>query len=624
MHPANNRSAMLRYMFLIAMVLLVAAASPVWAKGYDHPLIEQTFRLLPTGDADVQEIRTFRFEGAFSWATITRSTVGQYGGYNLEYQGVWDADTQRPLRYQVERDGNDVTLRWFYEAQDTTKRFLLSYRIRNAVQRYADVAQFYWQVVEGDHAPIDRVRITIVPPAASLTLFKVFVHSKAPPGDLEIAPDFSRAVISQAGIPGTSFVEVRVLLEPAIFAQAPVQSGQDYAALLADERRQSERELRVWTIFRTGITLAGLIVLALIAGYVWTYYRYGQEPAIPYSGIYEREPPRSLPPAVVPAIMTQGKVERVHLPRAFAATLLEAARLGYLDIEERQDSGLLGTGLFKDTDLVYKLTPKGKDLLDGGAPPDLGAGERALEPFEITVLEAVFKIAGGGPVVTSDQIETWGKRIVGRKSNFLRFIELWGPQLRGWFEGKFFKLDDPASERAKVVFIGVTIGVIAVVFFVGFGVSLFVAGPVGAVLIVLAYRGLSRRTPQAALEVRKWEAFRRFMSDFSAMKDAGPQLLQLWEHYLVYAMALGVADRLLSNLKLVAAELHQPVPSARWFRSPSIDRGMTGMSVSSLESLARSFQNFQNLSRALSTSTRSGGGFSGGGGGGGGGSSRAG
>ena len=55
--------------------------------------------------------------------------------------------------------------------------------------------------------------------------------------------------------------------------------------------------------------------------------------------------------------------------------------------------------------------------------------------------------------------------------------------------------------------------------------------------------------------------------------------------------------------------------SPRWYRSPSMGRGLTGMSVGSLESLTRSFQNFQNLSRALSTSTRSGGGFSGGGGG---------
>lgn len=629
MHPTNVRSAMLRRVFLIVTILLAATAPAAWGKGYDHPLIEQTFRLLPTGDADVQEIRTFRFQGAFSWATITRSTLGQYGAYSVEYQGVWDADTRKPLRYQVERDGSDITLRWFYQAQDTTKRFLIAYRIRNAVQHYADVAQFYWKAIEGDHALIDRVRITIIPPAPSLTLFKVFVHSKAPPGELEIAPDFSRAVISQAGIPETSFVEVRLFLEPGLFPQAPVQSGQDYATLLADERRQSERELRVWTrlwtIFRTGITISGLIVLALIAGFVWTYYRYGQEPTGGYSGIYEREAPRPLPPAVVPAIMTQGKVERAQMPRAFAATLLEAARLGYLDIEERQDSGLLGTGLFKDTDLVYRLTEKGKELLKRRTPAELPAGERSLEPFEIAVLEVVFRNAGSADVATSDAIEAWGKRIVGSKSNFLRFIELWGPQLRSWFETKYFKLDDPASERAKIAFITVTVVVIGLTFFIGFGVSLLLAGPVGFLLIVLAYRGLSRRTPQAALEVRKWEAFRRFMTDFSAMKDAGPKLLGLWEHYLVYAMALGVADRLLNNLKLVAAELHQPVPSARWFHSPSIDRGMAGMSVSSLESLTRSFQNFQNLSRALSTSTSSGGGFSGGGGGGGGGgSSRAG
>jgi uncharacterized membrane protein len=108
------------------------------------------------------------------------------------------------------------------------------------------------------------------------------------------------------------------------------------------------------------------------------------------------------------------------------------------------------------------------------------------------------------------------------------------------------------------------------------------------------------------------------MTDFSAMKDAGPQLLHLWEHYLVYATALGVADRLLRNLKLIATELHQSMPAARWYR-PSGSAGLSGMSITSLESLTRSFENFQNLSRALSSSSSTGGGFSGGGGGGGGG-----
>jgi uncharacterized membrane protein len=607
----------LRRILLLCGVVALATAPIATAKSYDHPLIEQTFRLLPDGDAAVEEVRAFDFQGSFSWAEITRRTRGQYGRYGLDYEGVWDADTRQPLRYDVSRSGDDVTLKWYYAAQDQTKRFLLRYRIRRAVQRYSDVAQFYWQAVEGDHAPIGRVRITIEPPHPSPKLFKVFIHSRAAPGDLSFAEDFSRARVAQDNIPETSFVELRVLLDPALFPGAAVQSGQTHEGLLKDERGNSRKLWLLRNLIPIGFALAGLLLVGLILGFLWTYVRYGREPDVEYTAIYEREPPRKLPPAVLPAIMTQSKVQNRELPRAFAATLLEAARFGYLEIEETQDRGVLGTGLFKDTDLVYRLTDKGQALLSGGTV-ERGPDERPLLSFEVAVLEAVFRKAGAGGAVTSDQIEAWGKKIVGSKSNFLRFIEGWGPALRSWFEASYFKLDDQRSERAKAVFIGITVGALVLIFFVGLGLSLFIAGPVGAVLIGLAVKGLSRRTPEAALEVKRWEAFRRFMTDFSAMKDAGPRLLGLWEYYLVYATALGVAERLLENLKLVAAELNQTISTPRWFHSPSTGRGLP-TSISSFESLTRSFQNFQNLSRALSTSSSSGGGFSGGGGGGGGG-----
>lgn len=609
----------------LTIVLSLLFASTVWAKTYDHPKIEQTFHLLANGDADVEDLRTFRFDGSFSWAELRLKVTGQYGRYDVEYRGVWDAETGQPLRFETSRQGDERILKWYYQAQDTTKRFLLRYRIRNAVQRYRDAAQFYWKAIEDDHAPILRVSITLLPPRASPVLFKVFVHSKAAPGDLKIADDFSRAIVAQSRIPETSFVEVRVLLDPAGFLQAEARAGETYESLLADERRQSAREVGFGRLITYGIGTAIILVVLLVLTYLWAYLRYGKEPAVGYDAPYEHEPPRPLPPAVVPAIMTQSKIQNSELPKAFAATLLEAARLGYLEIEERQDQGLLGTGLFKDSDLVYRLTEKGQNFL-GGRPVDRKLDERELEPFERDVLEAVFRKAGRGQVVTSDEIEHWGKQIVGSKSNFLNFIERWGPQLRTWFEKKFFKLDDPTSEKVKIIFIAAAFAVMVITFFLGFGVAAVVAWPVGIVLIVLSWKGLARRTPLAALEVKRWEAFRRFMTDFSAMKDAGPQLLHLWEHYLVYATALGVAEKLLENLKLVAADLKQSVASPTWYHGlSSPGRGPTAMSVTSLESLARSFQNFQHLSRALSSSTSSGGGFSGGGGGGGGGgSSRAG
>ncbi len=604
---------------LVALAATVAPAAWASEKSYDHPAIDVSFRLLPDGSAEVEEVRTFRFVGSFSWAEITRSTKGQYGNYGIRYHGVWDADSGSPMRFRQSRDGSDETLRWNYSAADTTMRFRIRYRISGAVQRYGDAAQFYWQAIEGDHAPIGRVRVMVTPPGASAGLFKVFVHSKASPGEIRIAPDFRSAEVNVSAIPETSFVELRVLLDPALFPQATLRQGESHESLLADERRHGRAERLAAIALIAGLAAAGLLLAGLIAAYAWVYTRYGREPAVAYEGIYEREPPRPLPPAVVPAIMTQSSARREGLPWAFAATLVEAARLGYLEIEERQDQGLLGTGLFSGTDLVYRLTEKGRLLLSGTVP-DTSRRERSLEEFEVRVLESVFQKAGGGGEVTGDQIEAWGKKISGRKSNFLIFTEKWGPDLRGWFEKRYFPLDDAASERAKGWFVGATVVTVIVASLVGMVIAAFAAVPVGIVLVALALKGLSRRTPEAALEVKRWAAFRRFMEDFSALREAGPNVLALWESYLVYATALGVAAKLLENLKLVASDMGQTAPSPAWFRSASgRGAGLSPAGFGALEGLSRSFENFQNLSRALSSSSSSGGGFSGGGGGGGGG-----
>ncbi len=607
----------------LSAVLSGLVAGAAWATAYDHPAVEVSFRLRPDGSADAQEVRAFRFAGTFSWAEVRRSTRGRYGTYGLRYEGVWDADTGDALPSTQRREGDEEVLRWTYHARDTTKRFQIRYRITRAVQRYADVAQFYWQAVEGDHAPIGVVRVTVYPPQPSPNLFKVFVHSRTAPGDLEIAPDLASARVQVRRVPQDSFVEVRALLDPALFPAAPLLRGETYESLLEDERRQVAGELREGP---GGVRRAAglvLVALVLVGAYVWTYLSYGREPAVSYGGIYEREPPRAIPPAVVSAILAQSRARPEDLVRGFAATLLEAARLGYLEVEERESAGLLGTGLLRDTDLVYRLTDKGRALLAGRAI-ERARHERALEPFEAEILQVVFRRAGAGDEVTSDQIEAWGRRMEGRKSAFLRFVEAWGTTLRQWFEERHFPLDDRRSETARNVFMLALFGLMGGAFWVAPG-SLVVVLPVGFALMGLAAKSLSRRTADAALEVKRWDAFRRFMADFSAMRDAGPALLPLWDTYLVYATALGVAERLLENLKRVAVDLGQPPPRARWFRSGPAGDGLQAVGSGSLDAMVRSFRNFQHLSRALATASRTGGGFGrGGGGGGGGGRSRAG
>ncbi|MFC1476233.1 DUF2207 family protein, partial [Candidatus Zixiibacteriota bacterium] len=538
----------------LALVLLVGVGAA--AKSYDHPLIEQVYTFLPNGDAEVEEIRTFHFDGSFSWAQILRETKGEYGSYRIDYAEVIDADTRQPLQFEQGRSSGQRQLKWFYEATNTTKRFLIRYRIGNAIQRYGDAAQFYWQAIEGDHAPLQEVEITLIPPGPSPQLFKVFVHGRTKPGELNIADDFTRAVVTQSDIPQTSFVELRVLLDPALFPEAKLRSGESHESLLADERRITESTRR--TAQRLVYTIAGvaLVFLAVLAVYLWLYFRYGREHRVVMAAEYEHEPPRDLPPAVVTAILTQSAFDKGKMPRAFAATLLEGARLGYLEIHEAQGDGFLGIKALSDDYLAYTITPEGRALLAEKQIDNPGK-DRRLENFEIEVLRLVFDQVGDGSQVTSDEIEKWGKKTRGRKTNFFRFVNRWGPQLRSWFETNHFQLDDPTSERARRLFMAagsVTGFGLLFVGFSGTGIWIGIAGAAVLVLTIPFAHAIARRTREAAEEHHRWSAFKKFISDFSAMKDAGPNLLPLWEKYLVYAAALGVADKLLANLKLYAAE----------------------------------------------------------------------
>jgi uncharacterized membrane protein len=164
-------------------------------------------------------------------------------------------------------------------------------------------------------------------------------------------------------------------------------------------------------------------------------------------------------------------------------------------------------------------------------------------------------------------------------------------------------------------FVGVYIllfalGRMSFVFFVVGGVlSLFLIG-IGMIPIL-------RKTTQATLEIKKWEAFKRFITDFSAMKDAPAILLHIWDEYLVYAIVLDVAKKLLKNLEILAKEQNLKFATVTWYTGA----GMTGMpsGVMSPESFSSIVSNLSNMVSALSSSSSVGGGFSGGSGGGGGG-----
>jgi uncharacterized membrane protein len=135
------------------------------------------------------------------------------------------------------------------------------------------------------------------------------------------------------------------------------------------------------------------------------------------------------------------------------------------------------------------------------------------------------------------------------------------------------------------------------------------------VLILFSSAMITRRTYNSALELKKWKAFKKYISDFSAMKDAPITLLKIWDEYLIYAIALGVAQKMLENLKELSIETGRSIAAVSWYHGISPIPGKT----ISPEAISGFINNLSHTVSALNSSTSVGGGFSGGGGGGGGG-----
>lgn len=52
----------------------------------------------------------------------------------------------------------------------------------------------------------------------------------------------------------------------------------------------------------------------------------------------------------------------------------------------------------------------------------------------------------------------------------------------------------------------------------------------------------------------KWEAFKRYITTFSYMKEHPPESVIIWEEYMVYATAFGVAKKTSKALKMILPE----------------------------------------------------------------------
>lgn len=567
----------------VALVSLVPFASPAAAKSFRIDRMEVDAVLNPDGSMDVVERFTYVFDGVFNVGT-RYIEPGDYQVVDMQA-----SEDGQPLPTLI---ADPTSFEWDLGGATGVHTYEVSYTVIGAAQVGPDVGELEWLWVGRDFPALGELEVVLTVPGDG-TGVRAWAH-----GPLQgvVEPRGDTILFTVDGVPASTFVEGRVAVPAEAFTVAP-EGGPRLPRILEEEEERANEanayrdRLKTLNLASPVVAIAGWIFFILI----WA--RWGNDPKRPDDiGDYWREVPED-PPAIVSTMVTWS---RQVSPTAFAATVVDLAQRGFLTItEERTDRLLFG------------------DKVDFRFERQQGEGE--LTPYERKVLDRLF---AKGDVTTQSELIAWAKGAPTTAQSF------W----TGFQSGVKADLSrrgyvDPHRVKAYGL---QAVNVLAVGGFGVLAVSQFAIGGMlcilSAIVMVPFSLLLRRKTEIGTRRLTEWEALRRFLKDFSRLDEAPVGHLTLWERYLVYAVALGVADDLVEGLRLKVPEIASGSTSfAPWYvgMSGGGSGGVSGAGIGSIASIGSFASSFGAATTAAfsppSSSSGGGGGFSGGGGGGGGG-----
>ncbi|HEX9654442.1 MAG TPA: DUF2207 domain-containing protein, partial [bacterium] len=315
------------------------------AKSYDLNKVIIMSRIGADGSLRIEESRTYQFQGRFSWADyhLPLKQLGTVEDFSIrEGSQMYDArGDEEPGTYQTRISDNEFYAKWFYQARDETRTFVLNYTVTPAVNKYADVAEFYYKFVgEANPTRIDTVEVTIqLPQTADTTFTRAWAHG-ALWGDLRF--ENGDVKMSVSPLPAHQYWEVRVVFPNNWIGEAlPTIGEAALPAILADEakwartaneqrrqelqrlRQSRENEKKAWPI------AVGALALGLL-GVAFLYFSFGRGFHVPYQQKIDSNMPRDLHPALASFLYFQKQMTG----NALMATVLHLAEKGVIKIEE--------------------------------------------------------------------------------------------------------------------------------------------------------------------------------------------------------------------------------------------------------------------------------------------------
>ena len=557
---------------------------------------------------DIDEINGVYFDiDAKGYGGITSLQVfedeGHYEDNVISYREV------DPVNYEVTENDGVYRIKLYSRNNNNTRTFKFVYTLPEAIKVYDDVAQLNRKMVGQDwQQGISTVRVTIeLPVSKDYDNSNVLVFGHGPlTGEVD---KVENTVVYKLDdyYPG-DFLEAHILMEPEIFSEYNKskivhkdmkQKLLDMEAKFADEANaERDKAIRQQEMINKVFEKPGLIfgVLSSIWGALMYYIHviFKRKNKVKNSvGKYLRELPDNSSPALVGGFMTNSINDNEIL-----ATIVDLVRRKVLTLENSDKNSIIIL-----TGSTENLSAQEKAIVDIYIN-DFGDG-KSLDLKSFGFFQKV-------PMSVARKFEKWRAMVqseMNRKNLTYQGLGCLGVIFFAFFPMIF-------------TFAGLVIGMIT-------GNKMFLL--IVVMGIILFVSGAKARYPRKELAEAKdkWQAFKNFLSDYSQLEEAKITSVHLWEQYFVYAVALGVSDKVvkaykkaldmgvINDVQGVNSLAYSPIFNPMFSRSFSNLNGMVSRTNSGASSAIASSRRSSSSGGGGGFSSRSsgGGGSRGGGGG---------
>ncbi|ATV70409.1 DUF2207 domain-containing protein [Fusobacterium pseudoperiodonticum] len=506
--------------------------------------------------------------------------------------------------YEVSVSDELYRIKLYSKNQNNIRTFKFVYKLPEAIKVYDDVAQFNRKMVgkEWQQGIKYITAKVIIPVSVSYDNSNILVFGHGPLTG-EVDKEGNTVVYKLNNYYPGDFLEAHILMEPEIFSEYNKskivhkdmkQKLLDMEAKLADEanaerdkaRRQPNKFKKLFG--KQGLMLGVLVsIWGALIFYIYGIYR--RKNRVKNSvGKYLRELPDDSSPALVGSFMTDSIGGNEIL-----ATIVDLIRRKILRLETSEEKSIIT--LVGNTE---KLSAQERVIVDIYIN-DFGDG-KSLDLKSFGFFQKV-------PMSTARKFEKW-KTIIQSEMNRKDLV----------FEG--FK------GMGKDLFYKSLCGIILGIKFFGNILEKAMESKMFLIIIIMGvilFISLTKaRYPRKELAEAKdkWQAFKNFLSDYSQLEEAKITSVHLWEQYFVYAVALGVSEKVVKAYKK-ALDMGVIDQGVNKFRTSPIFNTMFNSSFSNLNGIVsrtNSRASFTIASSRRSSSFGGGGGFSSGSSGGGG------